>query len=90
MKHDESTDVRLLSRVCKINQGNKSITINRNQIIGNKRCGRLDFLCHYCGYRIVYNDGMIATVVNDTKKPDKKAKREEKASKRKQDKFARR
>ena len=94
MVHDEAKDVRLLSRICKINPATRVITINRSQIIGNKRWGRLDYLCNYCGYRVVYSDGVIMSnapsAAKEREKRDKQAKREEKANKRKQDKFARR
>ena len=33
MIHDENKDVRLLSKIAKINQGNKSIIVKRDQII---------------------------------------------------------
>ena len=59
MKHDEAKDVRLLSKVAKVDVSNKIITIPANAIIGNKRWGRLDFLCHYCGYHLVRPDGTI-------------------------------
>ena len=91
MKHDEAKDVRLLSKIAKINQSNKTITIPKNAIIGNKRWGRLDYLCHYCGYHLVRPDGAI---VNNSpsveKESSKKAKQEERqaiARKRKQDKY---
>lgn len=94
MKHDEANDVRLLSKVAKINPSDKTITIPTNAIIGNKRWGRIDFLCHYCGYHLVRPDGVILsnapTAAKEREKRDKQAKREEKANKRKQDKFARR
>ena len=76
MKHDEANDVRLLSKVTKINPATKVITINRNQIIGNKRWGRLDFLCNYCGYRVVYSDGVIAMMIKDN--VDERQKKEKK------------
>ena len=57
MKHDEAKDVRLLSKVAKVDVSNKIIPANA--IIGNKRWGRLDFLCHYCGYHLVRPDGTI-------------------------------
>lgn len=76
MKHDEAKDVRLLSKVTKINPATKVITINRNQIIGNKRWGRLDFLCNYCGYRVVYSDGVIAMMNKDD--VDERQKKEKK------------
>ena len=59
MKHDEAKDVRLLSKVAKVDVSNKIITIPANIVIGNKRWGRLDFLCHYCGYHLVRPDGTI-------------------------------
>lgn len=73
MIHDENKDVRLLSKIAKINQGNKSIIIRRDQVIGNKRWGRIDFLCHYCGYHLVREDGVVPTVIveNDNKKKKK-------------------
>jgi len=79
MVHDENKDVRLLSKIAKINQGTKSITIRRDQIIGNKRWGRIDFLCHYCGYHLVREDGVVATTVvekeNKRKKDELKKKK---------------
>jgi len=79
MIHDENKDVRLLSKIAKINQGTKSITIRRDQIIGNKRWGRIDFLCHYCGYHLVREDGVVATTVvekeNKRKKDELKKKK---------------
>ena len=77
MLHDKAKDVRLLSKVCKINPATKVITINRSQIIGNKRWGRLDFLCNYCGYRVVYSDGVIAAM-NKSDDSDKREKKEKK------------
>lgn len=62
MKHDEAKDVRLLSKVAKINPSNKTISIPNNAIIGNKRWGRLDFLCHYGGYTLVRPDGAVVNV----------------------------
>ena len=92
MKHDEAKDVRLLSRIAKINSAQKTITIPDYQIIGNKRWGRLDFLCHYCGYRIIRPSGEIITPDNKVEKKNKRNKKEEKekiSKKRKQAKFAR-
>ena len=69
MIHDENKDVRLLSKIAKINQGTKSIIVKRDQVIGNKRLGRIDFLCHYCGYHLVREDGTVANIsVNDDRK----------------------
>lgn len=82
MIHDENKDVRLLSKIARINQGNKSIIIRRDQVIGNKRWGRIDFLCHYCGYHLVREDGIVATMVvekeNKRKKDELKKKKSNK------------
>lgn len=47
-KHDEKKDVRIVSRIAKIN-GNH-IIIPINAVIGIRIWGRIDFLVHYCGY----------------------------------------
>lgn len=78
MVHDENKDVRLLSKIARINQGNKSIIIRRDQVIGNKRWGRIDFLCHYCGYHLVREDGVVATVIVEG---DNKRKKKEESKK---------
>ena len=82
MIHDENKDVRLLSKIAKINQGTKSIIVQRDQIIGNKRWGRIDFLCNYCGYHLVREDGAIPTVIvekdNKRKKDEMKKKKSNK------------
>lgn len=82
MIHDENKDVRLLSKIAKINSGTKTITIRKDQVIGNKRWGRIDFLCHYCGYHLVREDGIVATVVaekdNKRKKDELKKKKSNK------------
>lgn len=93
MKHDEAKDVRLLSRIAKIDVANKIITIPENAIIGNKRWGRIDFLTHYRGYYLVRSSGAVVRVPsnndNEGSKRDRREEREKISRKRKQDKFAR-
>lgn len=81
MIHDENKDVRLLSKIAKINQGTKSIIIRRDQMIGNKRWGRIDFLCHYCGYHLVREDGVVANISVNDDREDKRKKDELKKKK---------
>lgn len=81
MIHDENKDVRLLSKVAKINQSTKSITIRRDQVIGNKRWGRIDFLCHYCGYHLVREDGAVVNISVNDDRNDKRKKDELKKKK---------
>lgn len=73
MIHDENKDVRLLSKIAKINPATKSIIIRRDQIIGNRRWGRIDFLCNYRGYHLVREDGAVANIsVNDDRNNKRK------------------
>lgn len=81
MVHDENKDVRLLSKIARINQGSKSIIIRRDQVIGNKRWGRIDFLCHYCGYHLVREDGAVANISVNDDRNDKRKKDELKKKK---------
>ena len=81
MVHDENKDVRLLSKIARINQGNKSIIIRRDQVIGNKRWGRIDFLCHYCGYHLVREDGAVVNISVNDDRNDKRKKDELKKKK---------
>lgn len=81
MIHDENKDVRPLSKVAKINQGTKSIIIRRDQVIGNKRWGRIDFLCHYCGYHLVREDGAVVNISVNDDRNDKRKKDELKKKK---------
>ena len=79
--HDENKDIRLLSKVAKIDERMKTIQLSRSQLIGNKRWGRLDFLTHYCGYKIIWNSAPIVTTYqnkkdNDDNKNDVKEKKE--------------
>lgn len=81
MIHDENKDVRLLSKVAKVNPATKSIIIRRDQVIGNRRWGRIDFLCHYCNYHVVREDGVVTNVSVDTEQKDKRKKDELKKKK---------
>lgn len=81
MKHDENKDIKLLSKIAKIDERMKTIQIAKSQLIGNKRWGRLDFLTHYCGYKIIWNSAHIVTTYqnkkdNDDNKNDVKEKKE--------------
>lgn len=69
-KHDENKDIKLLSKIAKIDERMKTIQIAKSQPIGNKRWGRLDFLTHYCGYKIIWNSAAIVTVYQNKKDND--------------------
>lgn len=77
-KHDENKDLRLLSRICKIDFADKTISASKSAIIGNKSWGRIDFLTHYCGWHFIYNNEVVVKKfvysTDDAKKKKEKVK----------------
>lgn len=80
--HDESKDLRSIGKIAKIDYATKNIQANKSAIIGNERWGKIDYLCHYCGWTFVYNNdiniyGAKANddVDNNSKTSKKEAKR---------------
>lgn len=57
-KHDESKDIRLISRIAKIDYSNRTIQAPKTSIIGNRSWGRIDFLTHYCGWTFLWNNSV--------------------------------
>lgn len=55
-KHDENKDLRLVSRIARIDNSNKTIQAPKSAIIGNTTWGRIDFLTHYCGWTLIWNN----------------------------------
>lgn len=83
MKHEESVDVRRVSRIAKIDTHNKLIQLNKGQDIGIKTWGRIDYLCNILGYRLIksgivvsdrFNDADVKTHNREVKKQIKEAK----------------
>lgn len=84
MKHEENVDVRLLSRIAKIDSRMKVIQVSKSQTIGIKSWGRIDFLCNHKGYRLVYGDSITIIKHNsndDVKKHNREIKKQVKADK---------
>ena len=81
--HDESKDIRLLSKALVVNVYNKTIEANKSQIIGNRRWGRIDFLVNHCGWTFIWNNSVkvkssfVETGNSDNKKKDKVKKMKE-------------
>ena len=78
--HDENKDIRLVSRIAKVDYSNKTIQAPKSAIIGNKTWGRIDFLCHYCGWYFMWNNdvrisGRNSSDNSDTKKRKREAKK---------------
>ncbi len=55
-KHDENKDLRLISRVAKVDYSNKTIQAPKSAIIGIRSWGRIDFLTRYCGWLFFWNN----------------------------------
>ena len=57
-KHDENKDIRLISRIAKVDFSNKTIQAPRTAIIGIRSWGRIDFLTKYCGWFFSWNNSV--------------------------------
>lgn len=55
-KHDENKDLRLISRVAKVDYSDKTIQAPKTSIIGIRSWGRIDFLTRYCGWSFFWNN----------------------------------
>ena len=79
-KHDENKDVRLVSRITKVNTVNKTIKASKDALIGIRTWGRIDFLTNFCGYIFVWDNsagtGMSTNDSDGSSKRNKKQKKE--------------
>lgn len=57
-KHDENKDLRLISRIAKVDYSNKTIQTPKSTIIGIRSWGRIDFLVRYCGWMFFWNNNV--------------------------------
>lgn len=80
-KHDENKDVRLVGKRCKISLYDKSIEAPKGTIIGIKLWGRIDYLCHYCGYRFHWTSGPVRPITSTSDDNDKTRRDYKKAAK---------
>lgn len=76
--HDENKDLRLISRVAKVDYANKTIEASKTANIGNKSWGRIDYLCHYCGWTFIWNNAVKVRIYANTDDSPKKKRREDK------------
>ena len=68
-KHDENKDLRLISRIAKVDYADKTIQASKSAIIGNRSWGRIDYLTHYCGWTFIWNNSVHVSgryTTNDT------------------------
>lgn len=83
VKHDENKDLRLISRIAKVDYSNKTIKANKSTIIGIKTWGRIDYLTHYCGWFFIYDNSVVVKNIKvdddekSTKNTTKKVVRKE-------------
>ena len=79
-KHDESKDLRSISKIGKVSYSNNTITLNRSSIIGIKMWGKLDFLRNYRGWHIIWDNHLIVNK-SDNNNYDKPTTTKEKIKK---------
>lgn len=84
-KHDENKDLRLFSRIGKVNIGDKTLRASKSTIIGIHMWGRIDFLINYCGWHFIWDNTVSINRYNidDTSKTNdiRTKKKEAKAPK---------
>ena len=57
--HDENQDVRILNRKLRVNPYQKAIFASHLDVIGIRTWSRIDYLCHYCGYHLIWGESEI-------------------------------
>lgn len=79
--HDEAKDIRLVSKVARIDYSNKTIQAPKSAIIGNKTWGRIDYLTHYCGWTFIWNNEVKVSRSSSTGEVDSTKSRKRDAKK---------
>jgi len=64
-KHDESRDLRSVSRIARVDYSNKSIQASKSATIGIHMWGKLDYLTKYCGWHFFWNNDVGTFIQND-------------------------
>ena len=78
-KQDENKDVRLISRIAKVNTVNKTIKAPKGTLIGIRSWGRIDYLTNHCGYVFIWDSAFIPnTSSNDSDTSKRSNKKKEK------------
>ena len=79
IKHDENKDLRSFGKIGRVDIVNKTLKVSKEKLIGIKMWGKIDFLTHYCGWVLVYDNNVVVDKKEKTEK--KKEKRETKEKK---------
>jgi hypothetical protein len=79
-RHEEERDLRSVSKIAKVHQGQKVIEISKSQLVGIKMWGKLDYLTKYKGWYLVFTNAAAKTQSSDSNKNsariEKKMKKE--------------
>lgn len=79
IKHDENKDLRSFGKIGRVDIVSKTLKVSKEKLIGIKMWGKIDFLTHYCGWVLVYDNNVVVDKKEKTEK--KKEKRETKEKK---------
>lgn len=81
-RHDENKDLISVSRIGRINYGDKTIKINKSSIVGIRLLGKLDYLTKYCSWHLVWDNTIFVSTGRNNNDDDKpKARVAKKANK---------
>lgn len=77
-KHDENKDLRAFARIGKVVYSDKTLLTSKSTLIGIHMWGKIDYLTHYCGWRLVWDNvgvGVTLSDIKEDKKPKEKTKK---------------
>lgn len=69
--HDENRDLKLFSRIGRVNLGDNTLRASKKATIGIRMWGRIDFLIHYCGWHFVWDNTANVKSYNEDDTPKK-------------------
>lgn len=77
-KYDERKDIRLLSRIAKINEAEKTIKVARGSLIGIHSWGKIDYLIKIHGYHLLWDGVAKVSQDDDNSSNSRRNKRKQK------------
>lgn len=77
-KHDENKDLRLFSRIGRVNTVSKTLKASKAQLIGIRMWGRIDYLCNFCGYTFIWDNSAGTGMTTDRETIVKRISKEQK------------
>lgn len=71
--YDEATAIRAVAKKCSVDYGSHTIGVNTSTgLVGNGTWGKIDYLCHYCGWH--WNHISTVVIEKTSDKPIRKRK----------------